>query len=124
VLPHVFGAGVVTAMVAWTVTIVFCRYRELATLRRGAKLLLWLLGIQLALGIAAYWAVLYQQTLPQPYPLPVALTVAHVVNGALTLGGAVLLALAAFRVFGPLGQFALAPSPQSAHGSPASVRTS
>jgi cytochrome c oxidase assembly protein subunit 15 len=124
VLPHVFGAGVVTVMVAWTVTIVFCRHREAAPLRRAAKLLLWLLGIQLALGVAAYWAVLYQKTLPQPYPLPVTLTVAHVVNGALTLGAALLLALAAFRLFGPLGELSLAPASQPAHGRPASVRTS
>lgn len=105
ILPHVFGAGVVTTMVAWTVTIVFCRYRHLAPLRRTAKLLAALLATQLALGIAAYWAVLYQSQLPQPYPLPVAITVAHVVTGALTLAAAVWLELVAFRVFGPPGQF-------------------
>ncbi|HEV2388754.1 MAG TPA: COX15/CtaA family protein [Candidatus Acidoferrales bacterium] len=110
ILPHVFGAGVVTAMVAWTVTIVFCRFRGVSPLRRAAKLLAGLLLAQLALGIAAYWAVLYQQQLPQPYPLPVAITVAHVVTGALTLATAVWLSLVAFRLFAPEGRFAAQPA--------------
>ncbi|MDE3135658.1 MAG: COX15/CtaA family protein [Acidobacteriota bacterium] len=125
VLPHIFGAGVVTAMVVWTATIVFTRYGEIAPLRRAAKLLVGLLGLQLCLGVAAYWAVLYQQRLPQPYPLPVVLTVAHVVNGALTLATAVWLTLAAFRAFGRLGEFAMAAAPQPRrHGQTVSVRTS
>ena len=118
-------SGVVTAMVVWTATIVFTRYADIAPLRRAAKMLVGLLGLQLALGVAAYWAVLYQQHLPQPYPLPVALTVAHVVNGALTLATAVWLTLAAFRVFGRLGELAMAAAPQpSPRGQTISVRTS
>lgn len=125
VLPHIFGAGVVTAMVGWTVTIVFTRYGDQAMLRRTAKWLVGLLCLQLGLGIAAYWAVLYQQQLPQPYPLPVAITVAHVVNGALTLGAAVWLTLSAFRAFGPLGERARRPAVDvRPHGEPVSVRTS
>jgi cytochrome c oxidase assembly protein subunit 15 len=125
ILPHIFGAGVVTAMVVWTATIVFTRYADIAPLRRAAKMLVGLLGLQLGLGVAAYWAVLYQQHLPQPYPLPVALTVAHVVNGALTLATAVWLTLAAFRVFGRLGELAMAAAPQpSPRGQAISVRTS
>ena len=125
VLPHIFGAGVVTAMVAWTATIVFTRYGDIAPLRRAAKLLVGLLGLQLCLGVAAYWAVLYQQRLPQPYPLPVAITVGHVVNGALPLATAVWLTLAAFRVFAPLGEFAMAPAPKPRHhGQTVSMRTS
>ena len=118
VLPHVFGAGVVTAMVAWTATIVFTRYADIAPLRRAAKLLVGLLALQIALGIAAYWAVLYQAQLPQPYPLPVAITVAHVVNGALTLATAVWLTLVAFRLFQPRPEFALVPAlrPHPEHG--------
>lgn len=124
VLPHVFGAGLVTGMVAWTATIVYCRHRDVAPLRRAAKLLLWLLGLQLALGVAAYWAVLYQQTLPQPYPLPVFLTVAHVVNGALTLAASLLLALTAFRLFHPQPEVSLGRAAASAQGQPASARSS
>jgi len=125
VLPHVFGAGVVTAMITWTASIVFFRYRELAPLRRPAKLLVGLFLLQLALGVAAYWAVLYQQRLPQPYPLPVVLTVAHVVNGALTLATAVWLTLAAFRLFGPLGEWAVAAERGSRpQGQAVSVRSS
>ncbi len=110
VLPHVFGAGVVTAMVAWTAAIVFTRHGDVAPLRRAVKLLMALLAAQLALGIAAYWAVLYQEQLPQPYPLPVVLTVAHVVNGALVLAASVWLALAAFRLFGPVPEWAMVPA--------------
>lgn len=123
VLPHVFGAGVVTAMVAWTATVVYCRYRDVAPLRRTANLLVGLLLVQISLGVAAYWAVLYQSQLPQPYALPVAITVAHVVNGALTLAAALGLSLAAFRLFGPLGEWAPSAAMQR-HGRPASVRTS
>lgn len=124
VLPHVFGAGMVTVMVAWTAAVVFSRYGHLGPLRRTAKWLLGLLCLQIGLGIAAYWAVLYQAQLPQPYPLPVAITVAHVVNGALTLAAAVWLCLQAFRLFGPLGEsHALAPAPnRESHA--AAMRTS
>jgi heme a synthase len=123
-LPHVFGAGVVTTMVAWTAAIVFSRYGNLAPVRRTARWLLALLCLQLCLGIAAYWAVLYQAQLPQPYPLPVALTVAHVVNGALTLAAALWLCLVAFRLFGPLGESrALAAEPSRESRTPA-MRTS
>ncbi|HVB33316.1 MAG TPA: COX15/CtaA family protein [Patescibacteria group bacterium] len=124
VLPHVFGAGVVTAMVAWTATIVFTRYADIAPLRQTAKFLVALLAVQLCLGVAAYWAVLYQNQLPQPYPLPVAITVAHVVNGALTLAAAVWLSLVAFRLFGPLGEWALAPASARHDRRAAPVRTS
>jgi cytochrome c oxidase assembly protein subunit 15 len=123
VLPHIFGAGVVTAMIAWTAAIVYCRYSDVPPLRKAANVLVGLLVLQLLLGVAAYWAVLYQNQLPQPYPLPVAITVAHVVNGALTLAAAVCLSLAAFRLFGPLGEWAPAAEPRG-HGHPASVRTS
>ena len=124
VLPHIFGAGVVSVMIAWTATLVFCRHRDIAPLRQGTKLLLVLLGIQLCLGVAAYWAVLYQNQLPQPALLPVVITVAHVVNGALTLAAAVWLSLIAFRLFGRLGEweFASAAAPHQQHAT--SVRPS
>jgi len=124
VLPHVFGAGVVTAMIAWTATIAFCRHRDVAPVRQAAKLLVALLVIQLCLGVAAYWAVLYQNQLPQPELLTVAITVAHVVNGALTLAAALWLSLVAFRLFGPLGEWELAPATASDHRHAASVRSS
>lgn len=124
VLPHVFGAGVVTAMIAWTATIVFCRYEEVAPLRQAARLLVALLAIQLVLGVTAYWAVLYQNQLPQPALLPVVITVAHVVNGALTLAASVWLALVAFRLLGPLGGWELAPAAAHHQQHAASVRPS
>ncbi len=124
VLPHVFGAGVVTAMVAWSATIVLCRHREIAPLRQAAKLLLTLLIVQVCLGVTAYWAVLYQNQLAQPALLPVVITVAHVVNGALTLAAALWLSLVAFRLFGPLGEWELAPATVPQQGQAASLRTS
>jgi cytochrome c oxidase assembly protein subunit 15 len=124
ILPHVFGAGVVATMICWTALIVFLRHGDLAPLCRAAKTLLGLLAAQLCLGVAAYWAVLYQRQLPQPYPLPVVITVAHVVVGALTLAAAVWLALVAFRLFGPLRLVAADALSVSRSGRAAPVRIS
>ncbi len=57
-----------------------------------------LIGTQLLLGAGAWWSRVTTQTAPQPMPAMVALTVAHVVVGALTLAGTVGVALVTNRL--------------------------
>jgi hypothetical protein len=57
-----------------------------------------LIGLQLLLGAAAYWSRLYAASFPQPIPVMVALTVAHVVTGALVLVTTVLVTLTCYRL--------------------------
>jgi len=101
IAPHLVGAGVVTLLVVWTSRTVVRRYSEAPALRRAAWLLALLLGLQLLLGAAAYWAVLLAREYPQPVLLTVWPTVAHVAVGALTLAASVLLVLCCFRVLKP-----------------------
>jgi hypothetical protein len=57
-----------------------------------------LIGTQLVLGAGAYWSRIATQSDPQPMPVMVTLTVAHVVVGALTLAGTVGVALITNRL--------------------------
>jgi cytochrome c oxidase assembly protein subunit 15 len=54
-LPHLIGAGVVTALLCWTVARVLTHYGGIDHLRKPAQLLLTLLMIQLGLGFFAYF---------------------------------------------------------------------
>jgi predicted membrane protein len=67
---------------------------EDAALRRSATVLLMLTAAQMFLGIAAYSALEATAGAPQPMPLMVWATVAHVAVGALALGAAIALAMA------------------------------
>lgn len=97
-LPHLVGAFVVTALTGATVGVTWARFRSVRPLWVAAGRLMRLLAVQLVLGGLAYWAVELRRQAPQPLPLPVALTVAHVVTGALTLAAALWLALCVERV--------------------------
>ncbi len=93
-IPHLFGAVIVTVLLVWTVTRVlseFAHYKELA---RPAMGLLWLLIVQLSLGFVAWMMrVAWYAHAPQPMLPTVISTVAHVVNGALVLATTVVLAI-------------------------------
>ncbi len=112
IIPHLIGAVVVTAMILWTGFIVHARVRSVQPLRRTNRLLQALLGIQLLLGGSAYWAILASRAEPQPLPLYVVLTVAHVAVGALTLGASVLLTLCSFRLLKSARAMELSSPPQ------------
>ena len=99
--PHLFGAGFVTAFVVWTGVAAKRRFRAVRELRRATILLHSFFGIQILLGLAAWWAVVAAREAVQPTFVYVTLTVAHVLGGALTLAASVLLTLICFRLIRP-----------------------
>jgi cytochrome c oxidase assembly protein subunit 15 len=102
IAPHLVGAGVVTALVVISGRAVKHKFRETRDLRRGVTLLHAFFGLQVLLGGLAYWAVLGAGDNFQPTLTYVALTVAHVLGGALTLAASVLLTLSCFRLIRPV----------------------
>jgi len=96
--PHLVGAAVVTAMVFWTAGALRNRFPSSAPFKVCRILLHSLVGMQLILGGAAWWSRLATKDAPQPMPVMVYLTVAHVVFGALTLAGTVVVAIVSYRL--------------------------
>lgn len=114
ILPHLLWAGVVATLVYRTSAVVRQGYAQIPALRRAAAGLSHLVTMQLVLGGAALWARLATRSDPQPMPVMVWSTVAHLAFGALTFAAAVVLALCLFRVLGPSGAFALDSRPSRA----------
>lgn len=114
ILPHLIGAAAVTAMMVWMTQAVARRHAVVPVLRRGARWLQALLGVQLLLGAAAYWVLWVNRSAPQPGSLYVFVTVVHVVVGALTLAATVLLTLACFRLVRQARSLPLASHPERA----------
>jgi cytochrome c oxidase assembly protein subunit 15 len=97
-LPHVANAPVVTAVLAWTAIRARRFYAEIDPIRRPATLILWLVGAQLCLGLAAFASrVVWGHDAAQPELPMVVSTVAHVAVGAILLATAVVLALQIWR---------------------------
>lgn len=97
--PHLVGAGVVTVMVVWAGRASKVRFRENRDLRRATIFLHSFFGLQILLGFAAWYAVRVLATESSQPTLPyVALTVAHVLGGALTLAASVIFTLTSFRL--------------------------
>ncbi len=109
IVPHLVGAAVVTFFVLWTAAVLRRRYSRVPVLRESRRLLHGLIGVQLLLGGAAWWARAVAREHPQPIPLTVWLTVAHTVGGALTLAGAVVVTLVCYRLLRPGRELALGP---------------
>jgi cytochrome c oxidase assembly protein subunit 15 len=101
ILPHLIGAAVVLFLAAWTSRAVRERFGQVSDLRRWGVLLQAILGTQILLGFAAYWAVAESLKAAQPVLLYVIIEVAHVILGALTLAAGVLLTLSSFRLLRP-----------------------
>ena len=114
IVPHLVGAVVVTGLIFWFAGALKRRFAGVAELRLSARLLHILIGVQLVLGGAAYWSRLYAASFPQPIPVMVTLTVAHVVTGALVLVSTVLVTLVCYRVVRPAGTALLATAPRVA----------
>jgi len=108
ILPHLLGAVAVTLMMIWTGRVAKSRFRSVPEIRRGVALLYATFGTQILLGFGAYWAVAKAATDPQPTPLYVILTVAHVVVGALVLASSVTLTLSSMRLTRPDSEAATA----------------
>ncbi len=103
IIPHLFGAVVVTGLIFWLAAVLRRRFADVPVLRNSARLLHGLIGLQLLLGAGAWWSRIYAAQFPQPIPVMVSLTVIHVVTGALVLGAAVLVTLASYRLVRPAG---------------------
>jgi cytochrome c oxidase assembly protein subunit 15 len=100
IIPHLIGAVIVTMLVFMTAGALKRRFRNVPALRNSARLLHFLIGMQLLLGGAAYWSRLYGAQFPQPIPVMVALTVVHTVTGALVLAATLVTALIIYRLVG------------------------
>lgn len=97
-LPHLLCAIVVAALVLWTTTRILADHSAVPTLRRPARLLLFILLVQLGLGFASYLTrVEWGKDAAQPMPVMVFTTVAHVAVGAVMLAGTVILAVQSYR---------------------------
>jgi len=110
---HLINAGLVTIVIAWLVTYVLWRFRDLPLLKSRVKWLAGLFVIQLLLGAATwvtnygfpawfldyFWAIPY--TVQAESFLQAVTTTAHVAFGALNLVTASWLALWSFRLTRP-----------------------
>ena len=116
IVPHLAGAVVVTGMIFWLAGALKRRFPAIPELCFAARGLHILIGVQLLLGGAAYWSRLYAASFPQPIPVMVALTVTHVVTGALVLMSCVLVTLVCYRIVQPAEAMipAAAPRPSAA----------
>jgi heme a synthase len=98
VWPHMVGALIVLAMVIWTAAVLRRRFEKSRVISKTRILLHAVLGIQLLLGLGAYWSRLTSVNDPQPMPAMVTLTVLHTVVGALLFAVSVLLVLLCYRL--------------------------
>ena len=110
IVPHLAGAVVVTGLIFWLAGALKRRFPGIPELRLAARGLHILIGVQLLLGGAAYWSRLYGASFPQPIPVMVTLTVAHVVTGALVLVSCVLVTLVCYRIVQTAGVLMSAPA--------------
>jgi cytochrome c oxidase assembly protein subunit 15 len=104
IIPHLAGAVVVTGLIFWLAGALKRRFPGVPELRFAARGLHILIGLQLLLGAAAWWSRVYAASFPQPIPVLITLTVAHVVTGALVLAGTVLVTLVCYRLIGRAGE--------------------
>jgi len=101
IVPHFIGAALVTVMVVWTGRAVRKRFHDVRPLRKSVIFLHATFGTQILLGGLTYWVVLGAHNAPQPLPLYITVTVAHVVMGALTLASSMAVTLISFRLLRP-----------------------
>ena len=99
IAPHLIGACLVAVLVLWTGRAAKKRFGQVAEIRRGVILLHATLGTQILLGLAAWWAMSQaSEAGGQPSVVYLALTVGHVLGGALTLAASVILTLSSYRL--------------------------
>jgi len=98
IIPHLVGAVIVTILIFMTAGALKKRFAGVPALRSSARYLYILIGLQLLLGVGAYWSRLYAAHFPQPIALMVALTVVHTVTGALVLAVTLVTALISYRM--------------------------
>jgi cytochrome c oxidase assembly protein subunit 15 len=96
--PHVFGAPVVLAVVIWTASVLKKRFPEVREMSRARMFLHVIVGLQILLGIGAFWTRIISANDPQPMPLMVAATVVHTVVGAALFATAIVTVLVCYRL--------------------------
>jgi cytochrome c oxidase assembly protein subunit 15 len=104
ILPHLAGAAAVVVAAVWTAQRVRRDFAGVPELRRPANALAALVAAQIVVGTTAYFVRLATAAAPQPEPVMVLATVAHVAVGALTLATSVVLTLQAFHRLAPPGR--------------------
>lgn len=97
-LTHIGGAIVVTVLLGSASLIILRRHSGETFLTRPAKLALSLLGLQLLLGVLAYFARSASPNDPQPLQPMIGITVAHVACGALVFATTIVMTLRTFKV--------------------------
>jgi cytochrome c oxidase assembly protein subunit 15 len=98
IIPHLIGAAVVTMLVFKTAGALKRRFSKVLPLRKCARFLHILIGVQLLLGAGAWWSRVYAARFPQPITIMVTLTVVHTVTGALLLATTLITALVTCRM--------------------------
>jgi len=101
IIPHLIGAVIVTILVFMTAGALKRRFSNVQPLRKCARFLHILIGVQLLLGASAWWSRVYAARFPQPITIMVTLTVVHTVTGALLLATALMTALVSYRMLRP-----------------------
>jgi cytochrome c oxidase assembly protein subunit 15 len=113
IIPHLIGAVIVTILIFMTAGALKKRFANVAALRKSARYLHILIGVQVLLGAGAYWSRIYSARYPQPVGITVALTVVHTVTGALVLTTVLVTTLISYRMLRAERAFAdSAPAPQ------------
>jgi cytochrome c oxidase assembly protein subunit 15 len=90
-VPHVCGAILATALVMWAAFPVLIYQMDNSTMRRPAIILLSITFSQVFLGIGSWMSRLANLDAPQPMPMMVMFTVAHVAVGSLAFGASLAL---------------------------------
>jgi cytochrome c oxidase assembly protein subunit 15 len=90
---HIGGAAAAAGVAMWASLGLIVRHLDDGKMPRPAVVLLGLTAVQIFCGIAAYTVLAAAVDDPQPMPLMVWTTVAHVVLGALIFGAAIVLAM-------------------------------
>jgi len=98
IVPHFVGAGVVSLLLVWVVARVLLEFPQEPRLVRPARILLFLLAVQLLLGLAAYNALVTSPGSARLLPLAIGITMAHVAIGALILATSLVLTFEAYRL--------------------------
>jgi heme a synthase len=112
--PHLVGSAVVLGMMIWTAWVLRKRFEDSPELTLGRTLLHNMVGMQILLGVAAYWSRFSTADAPQPMPVMVILTVVHTVFGALVFATAILVVLMCYRLVPRRGTVAVASRTQTA----------
>lgn len=96
--PHVIGSVVVLSSVIWTAAVLKKRFSQVKEIVRVRVALHAIVGVQILLGIAAYWSRIATASDPQPMPVMVGFTVAHTVVGACLFATSIVAVLLCHRL--------------------------